>query len=146
MKVTIILFLLTGLFFFGCSSSQETTKEEKDTSEEQEIYVFDDVTEFDSTEVEYEDEDETIVYEQQEKVTEYYVQVGAYTTRERADAFVREAATETAYPMDIEYSDRVGLYVIQLPPFTTYDEAAAVRNQLWQKPIFKDAFVVTKEN
>ena len=138
----IILFSVVALFISSCSSSEDTTESSKEESQA-EVYVFDDVTENEDT--------TTAVTEQiteqpvvESYITQYFVQVGAFTTKERADQFYKENSSKISYPLNISYSEEVKLFVVQLPPFTTKAEAEKVRNELWQNVIFKDAFIVTK--
>lgn len=141
---TKVFALLSILFLFlsACSSSGETSTET--TQETQpEVYVFDDVTEpADSiNEVKETIPAEPVV---ESTAAKYFVQVGAFTTRERAEQFYNENSSKISYPMNISYSDEVKLFVVQLPAFSTREEAEKVRNELWQTSTFKDAFIVTK--
>jgi cell division protein FtsN len=121
------------LFFFGCSSSQETT-----TNEEEEIYVFDEVPDESISE-------EYVPPVQATKTTKYVVQIGAFTTEEKAETFATESRKILDYQLDIEFSPDVELFVVQLPPFNTRAEAEKVRNTLWKNKKFTDAFILSKE-
>lgn len=148
-----ILYLSLLIIFASCSGSQEST--ETDTANEQEIYIFDDVSEEqDSNNVNLEDlpplaESEPVKIDTVEtlvsKPDDYIVQVGAYTTEERAQRFVMLNQSKIEWKMQITYSTRVELWVVQLPSFPTRSEAEEVRNALWLKPSFKDAFIVPEE-
>lgn len=142
MKIKLLVILaIFVLIFSACSSSEETTKENQDEAQP-EVYVFDDVTsDEDTTQAK---EETPIVIEPESNVTQYFVQVGAFTTKERAEQFQKENSSKTTYPMNISYSDDVKLFVVQLPPFATKTEAEKVRNELWLIQTFKDAFIVTK--
>ena len=131
------------VLLFGCSASQETTETAQETKEP-EVYVFDDVTDVTQDTTEVEPLPEPPVNYNTPKTTQYYVQVGAFTSRGRAEQFVKENAAKLDYIMDISYSDDVKLHVVQLPPFNTRAEAETVRNRLWQTEVFKDAFILTK--
>lgn len=135
------MFFLISLLFAACSSSKEVTQEEP-KSEEPEIYVFDDATDVqtDSSEV----VEEPVPQPQPIYVMKYYVQVGAFTSRERADSFVEENRDKITYPMNISYSDDVMLYVVQLPAFDSREQAERVRNELWKMESFNDAFILAK--
>jgi cell division protein FtsN len=138
------------IFYFGCSSSTESTSEgENQNTEQEEIYVFDEVETVDDQEEQIEEpaEDEVISTEEQEiennvSLKEFIVQVGAFTTRERAEIFLRENRPKLEWPIKISYSNKVNLYVVQLPPFSTRSQAEEIRNLLWKTPDFKDAFIV----
>jgi len=141
-KNLILLSLVLIIMISACSSSEETTGSNQEESQP-EVYVFDDVTEAeDTTQV----ATEAIPVEQVTDSNEikYYVQVGAFTTNERAQQFQKENSSKISYPMNISYSDDVKLFVVQLPPFPNRAEAERVRNELWQISVFKDAFIVTK--
>ena len=139
----------------ACSSTQETTKTDDPSKEE--IYVFDDpVTdvsiETDSTQtkpVEIKQDtlnfvrDEPVeISENIKPVTYYIVQVGAFTTKDKAEVFIRENQKDISYNIEVQYSSKVNLFVVWLPKFTTKEEAENVRNILWQIEKFKDAFIV----
>ncbi|OGU56288.1 MAG: hypothetical protein A2V66_06325 [Ignavibacteria bacterium RBG_13_36_8] len=139
--IILIMSLITA-----CSTSQQTTdsKNEKD----QEIYVFDDVGIVDTATIPnelYAEKpilDSLVSSETSIDTVQFIVQVGAFTTKERAENFVQENKSKLNWPINISYSDKVQLFVVQLPPFTTRQEAENVRNQLWQTTTFKDAFIV----
>lgn len=143
-KIFYIGFLLVFTFFTACSSSEETTSKEQETESTPEIYVFDDVTETLPDTTDMQSEEQNNIEEVESPVIQYLVQVGAFTTRERADNFLRENSSKVDYQLNISYSDKVKLFVVQLPPFSTREEAERVRNKFWQSGIFKDAFIVTK--
>lgn len=141
-KILYILFSISLLLLVGCSSSEETTKQEEES--EPEIYVFDDVAEeIDTSDTEV--PEEPVVLEPTDvNQTGYFVQVGAFTSRDRAEQFVNENSTKTNYQLNITYSEGVNLYVVQIPPFSTRAEAEKIRNEFWQSGLFKDAFILTK--
>lgn len=139
----IIFFSLSFIFliFIRCSSSEETTQSEQD-QKEPEIYVFDDITDpVDTNQV------EDVSQPPQADViatTQYYVQVGAFTSQSRADQFVKEKASKTSFQLNITYSEEVRLFVVRLPAFSLKNEAEKVRNEFWQSGLFNDAFIVTQ--
>lgn len=144
MKTNLIIILsFTFILFTACSSSEETTTETTQAETQPEVYVFDDVTEpADSiNEVKETIPPEPVV---EPHAAKYFVQVGAFTTKERAEQFYNENSSKISYPMNISYSEEVKLFVVQLPAFSTREEAEKVRNELWQTSTFKDAFIVTK--
>lgn len=141
-KIFVLFSLIIILLMSACSSSEETTESNQEESQP-EVYVFDDITGAEDT---TQTVDETVPEEPQVEshLTQYFVQVGAFTTKERAEQFQNENSSKTSYPMNISYSGDVKLFVIQLPPFASRAEAEKVRNELWQTSTFKDAFIVTK--
>lgn len=138
-RFSLIFISVFFLLLISCSSSEEAAKTEE--KPEPEIYVFDDVSEtIDSA---YIDEQKTPMVDEV-KTTQYFVQVGAFTTRDRADEFVKLKSPQTNYQLNITYSDEVKLYVVRLPAFSTRAEAEKVRNEFWQSGLFNDAFIVTQ--
>ena len=129
------------MFIFACSGSEETTEE--NTAQDQEIYIFDDISDTDST---LTTENEPLPVDTVETIVslpdKHIVQVGAYTTEERAQRFVMLNQSKIEWQMKISYSTRVQLWVVQLPPFATRAEAEEVRGKLWKIPTFQDAFIV----
>ncbi|MBZ0178216.1 MAG: SPOR domain-containing protein [Melioribacteraceae bacterium] len=136
--ITLLLFLM--ITAISCSSSEESTTED---SSKQDIYVFDDISNY---EIETVDEGQDSDTDEMGKSTgNFIVQVGAFSSEERAKRFVLENQTKTDWKMSISFSTTVRLYVVQLPPFTTRTEAEKVRNLLWQNDAFRDAFIITVE-
>ena len=137
--VRLILFLLfTSLMFSltSCSSSIEQTRQEEG-SEDEEIYVFDDSPE-DKPEVEN---------ESLEKENSYFlIQIGAFTTRRRAQLFADESKNKLGREVTVSYSSDVNLFVVQVDKkFVTKKDAELVRNQIREKEEFKDAWIVSIE-
>lgn len=125
------------LLLFSCSSTKKEVKEEN----KNDVYVFDEVP-YDSLKT-----------EQIEKVGEevsinsknfwYVVQIGAFTTEDKANNFAKISRKKLNNEINVSYSNDVGLFVVQLKPFKTRKEAETVRNRLWQMNDFKDAFILT---
>lgn len=118
-------------FLVSCASSQETqTKED--------IYIFDEIpTEnkvIPPTTGEYPDIAQTY----------YVVQIGAFTTKKKAESFAEIGRRTMQNEIGITYSERVNLYVVQLIPFyKSRQEAEIVRDNLRQIKDFSDAWIVT---
>ncbi|MEW6194729.1 MAG: SPOR domain-containing protein [Bacteroidota bacterium] len=156
--LTLNLFLCL-IILFGCSATEETQKEEG----QKEIYVFDDVEELDTLKnqpaIEAVDSARTIVQTKQDTLTEskvkpdsiaesknpeYIIQVGAFSTKERAEQFIKENQIKTEFQLKLSFSEQVHLHVIQLAPFITREDAEAARDRLLGIPAFKGAFIITK--
>ncbi len=144
--------LLSGIAFISCSTSKESTTNEM--KKEPEILVFDEVKQPDSVKVEIPKPAETepavkppeMVKETIKPVTKKFIlQVGAFTTQERAQIFVKENQPKIAYLMSITLRESDKYYVVRLQPFETRENAETVRNSIWQIPAFKDAFIITLE-
>lgn len=131
------IILSISLLLFSCSSTKEEVKEEN----KNDVYVFDEVP------------NDSLNTEQIEKVGEevsinsksfwYVVQIGAFTTEDKANEFANYSKEKLNRELDVSFSNDVGLFVVQLKPFKTRKEAETVRNQLWQMNDFKDAFILT---
>ena len=79
------------------------------------------------------------------KETYYYIiQIGAFKSNDRAQAFADSAKMEIGNKIEISYSSRVNLYVVHLmPPYATKTAAQTAREGLWKKNKFKDAWILT---
>jgi hypothetical protein len=129
-----LYFLIFGLLFSlaACSSSEETT--EKD-----DVYIFDEIPSDTTLKM-----NEPIVSYPNVNVTYYVVQIGAFTTRERAETFKAEAAIDLKKELAITYSNDVNLFVVQLTPlFTSRTEAENARKVIWKNKKYNDAWIVT---
>ena len=144
--------LLSGLVFISCSTTKESTTNEQ--KKEPEILVFDEVKKPDSVKVEIPKQvDAKPEIKTQETVKEvikpsskkFILQVGAFTTQERAQIFVKDNQPKIAYLMSITLRESDKFYVVRLQPFETREDAESVRNSIWQIPAFKDAFIITLE-
>ncbi len=158
MKIKNVLFIAFSIILTACSATQEIS--ETDKSSEPEIYVFDDVDKIDS--VSTKQDSSTInninpippeeklppstTNDKEQKITaKYIVQVGAFSSKERAQRFVNENQYRTNHKMNISFNNQTNLFVVQLPSFNTREEAEEVRNSIWDIPVFKDAFIITVE-
>jgi hypothetical protein len=126
---TLGLFLITILIC--CTSSQQSQGEDK-------VYVFDEIPKENTITApktgEYPNLDQTY----------YVVQIGAFTTKERADTFAEMSKTKIKNEIDITYSDPIKLYVVQITPFyKSKKEAELVRDEIRLNPEFNDAWIVT---
>lgn len=153
--MTRVIIIFLSLMLAACASSSETSTDSAESEDSQEVYVFDDMTEeTDETESAAEiaatsraqnAEEPEVPESSMEKAVEFYiVQVGAFSTESRANTFVSENKDKISYNMSIHYSDDVKLYVVQLPPFRTREEAEEVRNALWDTGRYNDAFIVPR--
>jgi len=143
------IILLIGIF--GCSTSEDTTKQTE--KKEPDVYIFDDVQKDavninDTTRAVPSVEEvkvEPVKIEQAISTKKFIIQLGAFTTEERAETFINENKSKTELTMSIVYREQIKLFAVQLPPFTTKEEAEKTRNNLWLIQSFKDAFIITVE-
>lgn len=134
MKLNVVLIIfLSGVLLTSCSPSEETTRTDKE-----EVYVFDEVPE------------ERIIIPPQTgeypvlEETYYVVQIGAFTTKDRAESFAELSRKKILNELSINYSDKVNLYVVQITPFyKSRQEAEIVRDNLKQMEDFNDAWIIT---
>ncbi|VAX18750.1 hypothetical protein MNBD_IGNAVI01-2226 [hydrothermal vent metagenome] len=159
-KIFLFIFLL--LFTFACSSTKETTKQSN--SPDEEVYVFDDVSDVPDVDTTSHEAVEVILEQKAEPTPPppvsaqtvpvapvlatvengYIVQVGAFSTRDKAESFVKGAKNTISYPLHVKYIEKTGFYAVQLSPLKTRKEAEKVRNELWKNAQFSDAFIVPK--
>lgn len=135
MRVIKVLAVISCLAYLsGCSTSQQT--QSTDTGKDS-VYVFDAVPETekdDIPELKYPDMDTTY----------YIVQIGAFTTKERAKKFTEESRQLLPYDIKIGFSSSNNLYVVQLTEYyTSRSRAESVRNDLWKMEKFRDAWILT---
>ncbi|MCH8326342.1 MAG: SPOR domain-containing protein [Bacteroidetes bacterium] len=133
MKKSIVFLLLFSfiLFVSACSSTKEGT-DIISTQETDSLYVFDTPNE------------NLVLIPNIANVKLYIVQIGAFTTLEKAEKFAIESRKKIKYNLDIEYSNSVNLYVVQLKPFYNIKEdAETVKNNLWKITDFEDAWILT---
>ena len=161
--------ILLAVLLFGCSTSQETSSIED--SKEPDLYVFDDVEKVDSIEIKKTEivlldtlktipekisvvKNDTLktLPEQlnpekldkvDQKIAGYTVQLGAFSSRERAEDFIKENQSKTIYHLNISSKPSTNLFVVQTSPVYAREEADAIRNMLRKNSIFTDAFVVS---
>ncbi len=124
-----VLFIFTLLI--SCTASQDSTGEDK-------IYVFDDIPKENTIEAPKTGEYPNL------NQTYYVVQIGAFTTKEKAESFAEMSKSKIKNEIDITYSDPVKLYVVQITPFyKSKKEAELVRDEIKLNPEFNDAWIVT---
>ncbi len=143
---------LSGLLLIlnSCISSDYVTENKK--ADDTEIYVFDDVS-IDTTKIIKED-NKPVSIDTKEKpkeetkeqiVYKYTVQVGAFTTKERAENFINQNQNKTSFPLKIYYNENTKLYSVQIPSFPSKEEADKIRDVLKNFPPFKEAFTIQIE-
>ena len=134
-KKLLPIILLPLLHFISCSSSIEQTREEETPGDEG-VYIFDQVPEDTST------VHPTDNYNSPQKY--YLVQIGAFTTKNRAENFAEESRDILSKEILVMYNADVNLFVVQLKNhFNNKEEAEKVRNDIWSDEKYKDAWIVT---
>jgi cell division protein FtsN len=161
MKSIRFMMIVSMIALYACASSEETTTQQQQSpKKEPEVYVFDDVSKVDTLKAEKPKEEskeikaEPKVEQKVEQKVEtpvpvstkkFIVQVGAFTTKERAQIFIKENQNKIEQLMTITQRERDKLFIVQLPAFNTKEDAELIRNKIWQIPAFKDAFIITTE-
>ena len=131
MKNTIFLVTIV-ITLFGCTTLHQ------ETDEQNEVYIFDEVPEEKTIEAPKTGEFPDI------RETYYVVQVGAYTSEEKANAFAEMSRKKTNYKFSVVLSENLNLYLVQVIPFfKSRTEAEEVRNNLWRITDFVDAWILT---
>ncbi len=157
-------FVFLLIFTVSCSSSKESTSDSN--SSEQEVYVFDDVSDVSGVSAVSEKSDvsvdnsstshEAVEVPTEQKVVEpaqfvpvskkegkYTVQIGAFSSAEKADKFIKDIQSTINYPLIAKVNPKTGLFVVQVSSFQTREDAVSVRDKLKKISKFKDAFIVT---
>ena len=144
--ISLLLFVFILGIFAGCSSFRQNESEDANTQKE--VYVFDDVsTTTDSVSaVNTAAQELPATVEEKPKIEMYLVQVGAFSTEEKAENFINSISDKIDYELTSHYSNRVNLYVVQLPPFRTKKEAEKVRDKIRLIEELKGAFIVLPDS
>jgi cell division protein FtsN len=135
-KLAGLIFSFAVILLLPSCASKEVTKD--DTPKKDTVYVFDQVAP-DTVKKQAPPVENTTVQ------TPYYlVQIGAFSTRDKAESFSGIAKTKLNYDVKIKYNDVIKLFVVQLsPPFSSRPEAEKVRNDIKQYKEYNDAWIVT---
>ncbi|MHB1686011.1 MAG: SPOR domain-containing protein [Ignavibacteriaceae bacterium] len=145
MKGTIIysaFLILTSVLLASCSATQQTTQSKNETKDS--LYVFDKVP-VDTTKPVVLPNQTNPTVEMQNIPTPYYlIQIGAFTTQDRANEFVDKTQSILNQKVNISFNQDINLYVVRLAQiYSSHDDAEKVKNDLRQQEAFKDAWVVT---
>ena len=130
----IIFFCTTLCFLTSCSSSSNEIKTKKKVIDS--TYVFDEVP-----------PENIYTFETPAKTpdTLYIIQIGAFSTLERAKEFSEFSRVKLKKDIKVEYNENKKLYVVQIYPYYTDKKKAEVyRTDLLQFEEYKDAWIVTK--
>ncbi len=136
-----------GFIFVSCSTTQKTTGTQlSDTtgvSPKDTVFVFDKVP----PQVPAKQDRETTPENNDQsnlEVTYYVVQIGAFSTKERAEEFAAESRKKISNKVIVSFDPLLNLYVVQLSThYNSHKDAEDVRNELWKNGEFKDAWIVS---
>lgn len=145
------------IFLTACISAEHSTEQLE--KKEPEVYVFDDFKNNDEIKLDsvttntpsiekfsVPQKTDTVPSNSFNMIKKYTIQLGAFTTKERADAFIKENQDKTSLIMKIYFNANTKLFSVQVPPFKTKEEADIIRDNLRKFPVFKDSFTLIVEN
>lgn len=140
--------LILPLLLISCSSANESMENQSDFSNDS-VYVFDQPltpppSPPDTTSVQPKVQHPPSPPPEAKETYYYIIQIGAFRSNDRAQAFADSSKKEIPNKIEISYSSRVNLYVVHLmPPYATKAAAQKAREELWKKNKFKDAWILT---
>jgi hypothetical protein len=135
LKILRTLLFLPALILVSCSTSEQISEEEEDQSED--IYVFDEPAP--GSEFDY---DGSVTSSPVTKSQYYVVQIGAFTTLDKAEQFAAFSENRVKHKLNIHHNEEINLFVVQISSeYTEKREAEKLRDELWKMKEFKDAWV-----
>ena len=134
---TFLSILVICYLFISCSSSEETQVKKEEVDKDT-VYVFDEIPPEDIFEFES---------PVQQSIDVYVVQIGAFSSFDRAKEFADQSWTKLNKEIKVEYKQAKNLYVVWIyPPFQDKQSAEGYRNKIQKSGEFKDAWIVTVES
>ena len=131
---SILLISVTGCILTSCSTTSKEIKVQEKQSEDT-SYVFDKVPPEDIYQIEQ---------LEKPKVSNYIIQIGAFSTLESAKEFAEFSRTKLKKDIKVEFKENKKLYVVQIfPPYNDKKQAEEYRNQLQSFVEYKDAWIIT---
>ncbi|MFC2103159.1 SPOR domain-containing protein [Bacteroidota bacterium] len=128
----LLTFLIPSLLIFisACSSSEKNVKKQN----EDKVYIFDEVPIEDVSGTE--NVDDLARYN-------YFVQIGAFATRNNAELFAKESSGSLVEELEILFNNNYSLYQVRIKKeFPTRAGAIELRDKIRRIEKFKDAWVV----
>jgi hypothetical protein len=118
---------------YGCSASEKVNeKEEKQKNDE--TYIFDEIP-----------DNNVLIFEKPSETENvfYAIQIGAFSTEERAKEFAEKSRNLLNKEINISYNDVVKLYIVRLENiFSSRHEAEKLRDEIWTTDDYDDAWIV----
>jgi hypothetical protein len=138
------IFAFISLLIPACSSVQQSAGREeqknKPGDKKDSLYVFDQASAKDTAQIQNKSEIQT------NGGTFYLIQIGAFSTKERADEFADSSKSKIQDEIAVSFKTGANLYVVRLSEhYASHDEAVKKRDILWKIPDFKDAWIVTEQ-
>ncbi len=128
--------LILSCVLISCSSAEET-QVKKQQVETDTVYIFDEIP-----------SEEVFEFEApvQHSFEVYVIQIGAFSTFDRAKEFADKSWVKLGREIKVEYEQTKNLYVVLIyPPFKDKSKAVGYRNEIQKSGEFKDAWIVTVE-
>ena len=146
-KILSLLSLLLLVTLIGCSSSEVEKKDSSDKKAAKDsVMIFEEAvpdTANRNLEIRAALEKNNQAKEQSAKPLKYSVQIGAFSTLEKADKYAASSKTKIHKELTVTYNDAVKLFVVQVTPaFDHKSDAESLRAQLWKSKAFGDAWIV----
>jgi hypothetical protein len=119
------------LFSISCSSSKQNTNEDISDND---VYVFD--------EVPINESQPSDVQPPNDFERNYIIQIGAFSSKQNADKFAEESKIILSEDVNVEFNERINLYVVTLSRiFNSRIAAVNRRDELWRYKEFSDAWL-----
>ena len=135
-KIFFILLIISCLVI-SCSSSEKTQVKNQEIDKDT-VYIFDEIPPEDAFEFESPVSQSSDVY---------VVQIGAFSTFDRAKEFADQSWAKLNREIKVEYKETKNLYVVWIyPPFQDKTSAEGYRSEIQKDGEFKDAWIVTVES
>lgn len=136
--ISAFVLIFASLSVFSCGGGKQAAGDDTSAKVPDSVYVFD------SPQVRDTVIEQPKVEPPKMEAKYYVVQIGAFTTKDKAEKFEQEARLLLKNKIEISYSNNINLYVVQLtPPYNKKEEAEKVRDNLWKIDKFKDAWILT---
>lgn len=142
--------LLTAFIFASCSSSRKKTgvqgSDTTGVTNKDTAYVYNEVSPAASAKPGKNVEPKYNGSKFNLGMTYYVVQIGAFTTKEKAERFAADSKEKIQDKINVSFNPSINLYVVQLNThYNSHQKAENERNQLWKMSEFKDAWIVAKQ-
>jgi len=125
------------------NSEIDGTLNESENNTNKEVEIVETTTE-PVTSVTEESISETTIYEQPVGNVKFYIQLGAFSTLERAERFSSQIDSKVPFGLSIIFDSSNGFYIVRSSPYYTKSEVDIARDDLRNSSEFKDCFIVTE--
>ena len=130
------IFAVISFILPACSSVQQSAGREeqknKPGDKKDSLYVFDQAAVKDTAQIQNKSE---IQYN---GGTFYLIQIGAFSTKERANEFADSSRSKIQDEITVSFKTNLNLYVVRLSKhYASHDEAVKERDIIWKIPILK---------